>query len=265
MISTLLSLAFNKNSLMTATKCLVILVFVGFCLLSGCGRRSQNAGDLQIKQALPDVASRDLAFAAAEGNIREIDRLLSNGVTVDAKGINGVTPLWWAIWADETGVRHLLERGANPNIHPDGYPSSMEVAAWNRSSRILQLLIAHGGNVNLASKDGFRHVPLHGANIGKSISNTKLLIEKHADLEVTDSLGRTPFLHACMLFNYDQAILLLEAGAKFSTTAKAHDGLITVWTELDRGERRLRKGSPADMDRQRLAKLLEERGARRLD
>ena len=248
---------------MTVTKYLAIFLCFGTCMLSGCGRQSQSVGDLQLDQAFLDRSARDLAFAAAEGDIREMDHLLARGVSVETKGIRGITPLWWAVWASETGVQHLLEKGANPNVQPDGYASSMEVAAWYHSSRMLRLLIAHGGDVNLVSRDRFRHVPLHGANIATSTENTRLLIAEHANLELPDSRGRTPFLHACILFDYDQAIQLLEAGAKYSVTVKAHDGLINVWTELDRGGKRLPKDSPEEIYRQRLIKLLEERGAHR--
>lgn len=188
---------------------------------------------------------------------------MAKGVSVNVEGKDGITPLCWAVWTKNLeGARLLLEGGANPNVRPEHNAAPMEAAA-GQSADVLKLLIKYGGDVNLRSKTTFGYTPLHGANIGNNVEATKLLISSGANLEATDSGGLTPFFHALVIFHYDQAILLLEAGADHMLTIHAHDGPITVWTELKRSEERLRENSPADVDRHRLLEMLNTREAER--
>lgn len=236
--------------------CAALLVVAAFALLFGC-KAQQRIGSLDLEETFSNPNLRKLAWAAANGNGAQIDRLVSGGVDVNGEGTKGITPLWWAIWAQSpSGVVELLGKGAKANVQPAGLPSSMEIAARVTGPQILEALLEHGGDPNLQSKSSFGYTPLHGANIGKNISSTKLLIESKADLNIRDSAGWTPFLHACILFNFEQAILLLNAGADYTATINGYDGPITVWTALDRAEKRLRGGSDADLSRRQLLELL---------
>src|SRR2546428_3252830 len=57
-----------------------------------------------------------LAKAAGRGDVKEINRLIAEGVSVNAVGKQGITPLWWALWTKNyEGFSALLDKGANPN------------------------------------------------------------------------------------------------------------------------------------------------------
>jgi ankyrin repeat protein len=85
----------------------LLLTTIAAVVLVGCGTSA------------PDVSIHD---AAEEGNIKAVKQHLAAGTDVDAKDMNGETPLNWA--------------------------------AYNGHKEIAELLIANGADVNAADKYG---------------------------------------------------------------------------------------------------------------
>jgi ankyrin repeat protein len=247
---------------MNVRKCpasLFVVLSLSSFLCTGCERK-EWIGSLEIGRVFEDSSVRKLARAGAHGDIGEVERLIREGVNVNATGENGITPLCWAVSSGSfAGVEALVKHGANPNVTPKDSPSPMEAATEH--PEILRLLIRNGGNVNLKSATVFGHAPLHGANLGGHAESTRILVDAGAELEIQDAFGLTPLFHACQIFKYENALLLVEAGADWRVTVQTHDGRLSVLEALRRAGTARRKGTPTDAQRLRLISVLEERAA----
>lgn len=169
---------------------------------------------MSLETMFPDLKLRALAKAAGEGNARLIEQLVEEGVDVNGRGTQGVTPLYWAL-RHYKGFRRLLDLGADPNvIYADG--SSVMLGAVNlKDLRILECALVHGGNSNLTVGDSSGRTLIFDA-IDAEMKTVDLLLKYGADINARDGLGYTPLLHAAALNDYEIVYRLLERGADFS-------------------------------------------------
>ena len=73
-----------------------------------------------------DKQVMSLARAGASGDSDMVAKLVSDGVDVNARGTDGMTPVIWALLAlNERGFECLLQHGANPNLQLTGETSPM--------------------------------------------------------------------------------------------------------------------------------------------
>ena len=130
-------------------------------------------------------AVRDLARAAAAGKPDEVARAVQAGADPNARGKEGLTPLFWSIMANNAaGASALLKAGANPNLPMrlnngkgfewDEYPV---VIAAKGKPEVLKVLLENGGNPNSRSHklsaleaaisclDCVKLLVKHGANV----------------------------------------------------------------------------------------------------
>ena len=94
----------------------------------------------------PDMIA--LAKSSASGNLDEIDRLVSSGVDLNARGKNGMTVLLWAMQAEnKKAFKRLLEHGADPNIQlTNGKSVTSFTASVLEDSDWLEMVLKHGAN-----------------------------------------------------------------------------------------------------------------------
>ncbi|MBI5820715.1 MAG: ankyrin repeat domain-containing protein [Verrucomicrobia bacterium] len=189
-----------------------------------------RATHLAPSEVFSDPKVVALCVAVQQGNLAEIDRLISAGADASAVGKNGASPLMYAFAAKNKRVfLRLLERGADPNKHESDGPSITHLAAgvgnavWH-DSYWLEAVLRHGGDPNLEMRAGSpqarnpndKTTPLHWAIQGFSTPNVKLLIQAGADLNRKDGLsGNTPAMNAAVKRMYEDVYLLLQAGADF--------------------------------------------------
>jgi ankyrin repeat protein len=88
----------------------ILMPLLGLAV-TGCSAHPPRPAD-----AFTDPGARALAEAAQRGDVKEIDRLATSGVDVNATGKFGVTPLFCALSSrNHEGFLRLLELGANPD------------------------------------------------------------------------------------------------------------------------------------------------------
>lgn len=197
--------------------CLVCLLLA----VSGCiDQTASTPARLDASEGFSDAQVVALATAAQNGNVEEIDRLVSCGVDVNTVGREGITPLYWAFLAqNKEGFSRLLEHSATPNIQTENGDSVMNLAAnLAADSEWLELAVEHGGDPNLAlSKNRFRprRTPIFSAINKHHTKGVELLIEAGADLSHTNHEGETALEFAVHFHHFDIVHVLLVAGADY--------------------------------------------------
>ena len=89
----------------------------------------------------------------------------------------------------------------------------MGLAAFFGHTAIAQLLLEHGADINAASRNGQRVMPLHSSVAGQHLALTKLLLEHGADVNATQEGGFTSLQGAAQNGQHEMVELLLKYGA----------------------------------------------------
>lgn len=179
---------------------------------TACGNASRHSG-MTLDDAFQEPGAKVLAESAATGDLRGMDASLEEGIDINTRGSNSVTPLWWAMASNNLqGVRYLLSKGADPNIPTKKVRNALHLAAMNADTQFLASALKAGGDVN--SKSGWANSSLLITAItGANDESINLLIESGADLNREDDAGQTPLIVAAMVNDYRTVYKLLMAGA----------------------------------------------------
>lgn len=126
-----------------------------------------------------------LLQAAIHKDVLEAERLLADGVNVNAMGDGGVTPLlWMLVKHDIAAMKMLLDLGADPNRYAhDGVGPAVWLAAGSGQKGALQVLLEHGGDPNLAFGNDS---PLMMAIGDSYLDCAQLLLQHGADINFSE-------------------------------------------------------------------------------
>lgn len=171
---------------------------------------------MSLDVMFPDASVRALAKAAGDGNIKKVEQLVKEGVSVTSKGTQGATPLFWAM-RNYNGFKRLLELGADPNVvfgNGDG-GSVIHWAVTAKDKRLLPAVLQHGGNPNLIDNQS-DETPLFSAlNVGDVALD--VLLAAGANIDAKNRFGDTATMVASGRGRYEIVHKLLERGADFKT------------------------------------------------
>lgn len=124
-----------------------------------------------------------------ENDTDAVELFIESGFHPDARDKHGVPVLSIAVRKKHADiVRTLLAHGASIDIQSEdrGYSPLMD-AVQVKDRTIVQILLANGANPNLTSKDG--QTALIIAVGADSFDCVELLVQYHADPDITDKLG----------------------------------------------------------------------------
>lgn len=159
---------------------------------------------------------RNLLFPAISSGSLDLVTLIVNSVNsaqitnfINKTWNGGVTPLFWAVLtALQPGypagieiIKFLLEKGANPNTPPDIFYHHipLSLALLNNNTKIIELLIAHGANVNYRPSDGI--TVLMQAVLDGNIDRVKTILALKPDLTIQNLNNETALQIAERRFN----------------------------------------------------------------
>jgi ankyrin repeat protein/Fe2+ transport system protein FeoA len=151
-----------------------------------------------------------LMMASANGRDETVNALIEAGATVDKPTENGMTALMYAsVEGEDDAVKALLAAGADVNATSEGWTPLM-LAANNRATRVVPLLIAAEADLEVVLEDGMTALNL--ALYRGSDGIVEKLLEAGAKVAETSPSGTPLFL---AVFGGDSSVVLqvLETGA----------------------------------------------------
>jgi ankyrin repeat protein len=167
--------------------------------------------DWPLKEASVQTELSPLMQAMYTGRVDEVQRLVSelgsDGLTVhEAAAVGDVARLAQLIGTDATVVNAWSTDGFQP----------LGLAAFFGRLQAVELLLAHGAEVNTQARNPMRVAALHAALAGSDHEIARPLIAAGADVNARQQGGVTPLQEAAMNGKPDLCRLLLEHGADLS-------------------------------------------------
>lgn len=189
------------------------LLLLGAFLLASCQAIGEPSSKMKASDLFSSARETALAEAAARGQTSRLKELSDQGVDVNARGKDGVTPLMWAlVQGSKPGFKYLLEHGANPNLQTAQGDSVMRLGAMHEDSEYLALALKNKGDPNLVDPETGK-TPIFSGMDSLRPKNIHLLIEAGAKLDFLDLTGNTPMMRAAGVNRYDFVHTFLKAGA----------------------------------------------------
>ena len=128
--------------------------------------------------------------ACAGGHGEVLDLLLTHSPDLDKRDYDGLTALHYACAKDHIScVKKLLQAGASVGQRAKRGATPLHTA---RSGEVVQLLMAHGGDLNV--KDDHGQTPLHRACYGNYLSAVQAMLEHQVDIDARDKSRDTPLM-----------------------------------------------------------------------
>ena len=193
-------------------------------------RRLEDPLRMSLERMFPDERLRALAKAAGRGRTSRIDRLVAEGVDVNAPGRNGATALFWSFRRKSLrGFRRLLEHGADPHMTIGSWPGRgdwavVHHAAAIRNTAYLEALLRHGADPDVrggpqletplfgvATYDGPREAYVMLLDARAEVDATK-----RRPLDMTGELPGTTVAQSAARGHMDMLHELLERGADYT-------------------------------------------------
>jgi ankyrin repeat protein len=163
-----------------------------------------------------------LMVAAEVGSLDAMKMLIDRHADVNAKNMAGSTALMWSV-TDPKKVRMLLDHGADVNVAARSGRTALIIASFaNPSAEVVRMLLAKGANV--AVMDSRKVTPLNAATFGNDTATVRLLLDASADVNTADTfIGLTPLINASGNRNLEAVKLLLAKGANVNAVSKTQD------------------------------------------
>ncbi|WP_174406740.1 ankyrin repeat domain-containing protein [Desulfovibrio subterraneus] len=188
----------------------------------GPGEDGQNKPlyRMSVEEMFPNQPlEQQLLKAAVAGDLKKVDALIENGANINARGAYGVTlPVWLTLHPNIEGFKHLLMRGADPNIPWD---KDKSLIAWctlfapELGIEYLKAILEIGnGNPNMVHpEDGSR--PLDYASARDNVEAFVLLYNAGAEIDFYDKYGNPYVDDLISAHNFEVARFVLGSGVDF--------------------------------------------------
>ncbi|PWC09284.1 hypothetical protein B4923_20360 [Brenneria roseae subsp. americana] len=197
------------------------LKWVGIVIL-GCLTACQAGGRSMQASELFEPPMAALLQSIQKGDEAAARQQLSQGLDLNIQGKEGITPLLWLVYEtqDKKAVRLALKLGADPNYKDGSGDSIVNRVSGVRDPDWLRIVLDAGGDPNSIGRLG--QPALFSAINEERWADIKLLVERGADVNLTDEQRTTSTHYAAYLDLYDIVYWLIEQGA--DTTIRDRTG-----------------------------------------
>lgn len=201
----------------------------------------------------------NLAHAIEQGDVDDVVKLVSE-TDLNKPGKEEMTPLFWAIMNAVDNkktptqlkmITVLVKAGADPlQPRPAGKSSPAEYVLKADSDDWIKALL--DGGLSPDAKDKTYKEPIIFETIkAKNTRTLAAMLDKGANINITDSLGNTLLIEALNFGKYDHVLLLLDRGA--DAEIRGHGG----WTLGSLLQRHLDSAKEGSEQYQMLNKIKE--------
>jgi len=179
-------------------------------------------------------AAQALHLAARTGDAAEVTRLLASGVDVNARDELGSTPLLDASWeGHEDVVQLLIAHGADVNAkHLEAGSTALQYAVLTGRAAIVRDLLHAGAHTD--GRDRSSATALHVAAARGNQPVVELLLAAHADVAATDQDDHTP-LEVAIFHNRLNLVPLFLAHGANAARVRVSDGRQPIHLACVRG------------------------------
>lgn len=204
---------------------------------------------LLVLASVPSSASGEtmsespLHAAAAKDAVETIEKLLSEGVKIDARDRTGATALLVATHGNKiAAAKALIDAGADVNAKDKISDSPYLYAGARGHLEILKMTLSHGAD--LKSTNRYGGTALIPASERGHVDTVRTLIEAGVDVDHINNLGWTALLEAIILGDgrerHQQIVgLLVESGANVNLADG--EGVTPLQHARSRGYREIEK------------------------
>ncbi|TPJ74980.1 ankyrin repeat domain-containing protein [Mesorhizobium sp. B2-7-1] len=184
-----------------------------------------------------------LHAAAAQDDVEAIGKLLSEGAEIDARDGTGATPLLVATHDNKIAAAGaLIAAGANVNAKDNIEDSPYLYAGARGHLEILKLTLAHGADLKSINRYG--GTALIPASERGHVETVRALIAAGVDVDHVNKLGWTALLEAIILGDggqRHQQIVSLLIKAEADVNLADSDGVKPLLHARDRGFKEIEK------------------------
>ena len=204
-----------------------------FRLLDAAKSEDAQAIRSLVEQGVPVNVKRadgvtPLHWVAQSNDLPSADLLIHAGAQVNAADNYGVTPLSLACGNGSSPlVRKLLEAGANPNSTQMSGETALMTCSRTDAVEAVEALIARGADVNAKEKSLGQTALMWGASEGHA-GVVRILLKHGADVHARSADGYTAFLMAARGADMPTAQALLAGGADVNEKAKDGNTALVV-------------------------------------
>lgn len=140
------------------------------------------------------------------------------GLKVDNPGREHMTLLWYAIQKKNyEAIQTLVKKGSQPEQQGvEGLGTPLYVALMNQDTRLLEAMLDGGLSPDFQDEDGRTLLQLAMVS-DKAADLVRLLVGRKANVNLADSIGRTPLDAAIDANHPELGMYLIEHGANVNT------------------------------------------------
>ena len=203
---------------------LPIALLLGITLLPSCSKDPKVVAAEMLKERNYSNKVEDFLMAASTGDLEALDLFATLGMDINAVGPKGSTALHRAVSAGRVEiVRHLLERGANPDIADQSGRIPLVQAADSGSSDLVKLLLPVTKTPERKDNEGWGALTIAAFN---AHSKTVKMLAPKLRNQLDDAL-----LVACFRGDVSTMEEILKNGAYINTRSPAGETPLMIAAE----------------------------------